>query len=100
MAKKSDYGFSRAQLEKALRLANDFQDKADANWRIMAQQRVTRLDIDDKPFLKASSLCSYYQGKVNAVVATMNVLGFPLTRVARKDGSCYWTYETTDRKGR
>lgn len=87
-------GFTRKQFDNALMLVNDFQAKADANWKILTEQHGTRIDIDDAPMRKAAEAVTYYNGKVNAVCATLHVLGYPLTRVARKDGTHFYTYET------
>lgn len=87
-------GFTRKQFDKALRLVNDFQYKADANWQRMMNLSDTRLDIDDTTFRKAASEVAYYNGKASAVSATLYCLGFPLKRVCRTDGTHYWTYET------
>lgn len=90
---KNEYGFTREQFDHALRLINDFQDKADANWKILTEQHGLRIDIDDKPMRKAAEAVTYYNGKVNAISAALHCLGFDLTRVQRKDGTCYYAYE-------
>ena len=86
-------GFTRERFDNALRLVNDFQAKSDANWKILTEQHGTRIDIDDAPMRKAAEAVTYYNGKVNAVCATLYALGYPLTRVAREDGTHFYIYE-------
>ena len=85
--------FTRERFDNALHLVNYFQSKAEANWKILKEQYGTRIDIDDAPMRKAAEAVTYYNGKVNAVCATLHALGYPLTRVCREDGTHFYIYE-------
>ena len=90
---KNEYGFTREQFDNALRLINDFQDKADKAWENTKKLHASHLYIEEHTFKKWSSECAHYNGKVNAISAALHCLGLDLTRVQRKDGTCYYTYE-------